>query len=477
MSEPIKYATFTKHLWIIGFGAIACGTIPLLFRHFNIKKEQITVIAKDADVSGCAKEYDLTFKQIEITEHNYKEILDLQEGDFVLNLSVDVGCIDLMMWATDRNALYLDTAVELWDGGFLEPDQTTSERSLYYTRTECLSVREYQSQIGKFPTVITSHGANPGIVSHFVKVALLNIAKDTGVVLNKKPSTKQEWANLSRDLGVKTIHIAERDTQIANIPRKMGEIQSTWSVDGFYCESIQPSELGWGTNEKHFPKDGHRHDFGDVGIYLENQSHSVRVRSWTPSLGSYQGYLITHNEAITISDYLTVKSDKGEVEYRPTVQFSYLPCDAAVLSMNELCGKNYNYENFTKRLLTYNEVIDGRDELGVLVAGHSKNAYWFGSQLTIQEAKKISPYNTATTLQVVSGVIGGIVYALENPNKGYLECEEMDHERIMEVITPFLGTIKGEYTDWTPLTDRGRYFEDNALDSTDPWQFYNVRYQ
>jgi len=232
MSEPIKYATFTKHLWIIGFGAIACGTIPLLFKHFNIKKEQITVIAKDPDVSGCAKEYDLNYKQIEITEHNYKEVVDLQEGDFVLNLSVDVGCIDLMMWATDRNALYLDTAVELWDGGFLEPDQTTSERSLYYTRQECLSVREYQSQIGKFPTVITSHGANPGIVSHFVKCALLNIAKDTGV-LNKKPTTKQEWAELSRALGVKAIHIAERDTQVSHTPRPMGQIQSTWSVDGF----------------------------------------------------------------------------------------------------------------------------------------------------------------------------------------------------------------------------------------------------
>jgi homospermidine synthase len=133
-------------------------------------------------------------------------------------------------------------------------------------------------------------------------------------------------------------------------------------------------------------------------------------------------------------------------------------------------------KNLQKKLLTYNDIIDGRDELGVLVAGHAKNAYWFGSQLTIHEAKKISPYNTATTLQVVSGVIGGLVYALENPVKGYLECEEVDHERVMEVITPFLGTVKGEYTEWTPIVDRGKYFEDNSYDKTDPWQFSNVRY-
>jgi len=292
----------------------------------------------------------------------------------------------------------------------------------------------------------------------------------------KNPSTKLEWAHLARDLGIKTIHIAEKDSQIGNTPRKSGEIHSTWAVEGLISESIQPSELSWGTNEKGFPEDGHKHDFGDIGIYLEKQSHSTRVRSWTPS-GSYQGFLITHNEAISIADFLTVKDDKGVVIYRPTCHFSYLPCDASVMSLHELCGKNYNHENFKRKLLTCNDLVDGMDELGILVAGHKKNAYWYGSQLTIQEAKKISPYNTATTLQVVSGVLGGMVYAIENPNLGFLEAEEVDHVRVMEVMTPFLGTLKGAYTDWNPLVDRGKYFdEDIVADTTDPWQFCNVRY-
>jgi len=147
---------------------------------------------------------------------------------------------------------------------FFEKSLSTSQRSVYFSRHESLAVREYQNQIGKFPTVITSHGANPGIVSHFVKMALLNIAKDTGYVLPKKPTTRQEWAALAHALEVKTIHIAERDTQVGNVPRKLGEIHSTWSVEGFISESVQPSELAWGTNEKQFPKDGHKHDFGDM---------------------------------------------------------------------------------------------------------------------------------------------------------------------------------------------------------------------
>jgi len=388
-TETTKIATISKHLWIIGFGAIASGTIPLLFKVFNVTKEQITVISKFPDATGCAKEFGLKFLEIELTRENYKELIDLQEGDFLLNLSVDVGCIDLMMWATDRNASYLDTATEPWDDvGYYEKSISTSQRSVYWLRHESLSVREYQNQIGKFPTVITSHGANPGIVSHFMKMALLNVAKDTGHVLNKKPSTRQEWAELARDLGIKTIHIAERDTQVSHTPRKMGEIHSTWAVEGLISESIQPSELTWGTNEKEFPEDGHKHDFGDIGIYLDNQSHNTRVRSWTPNTGPYQGYLITHNEAITMGDYLTIKNEKGEITYRPTCHFSYLPCDASVLGLQELCGKNYNHESFKRKLLTHNDIIDGMDELGVLVAGHKKNAYWFGSQLTIHEAKK-----------------------------------------------------------------------------------------
>ena len=31
------------------------------------------------------------------------------------------------------------------------------------------------------------------------------------------------------------------------------------------------------------------------------------------------------------------------------------------------------------------------DELGVLLAGHKKNAYWYGSQLSIEEARKLAP--------------------------------------------------------------------------------------
>ena len=64
--------------------------------------------------------------------------------------------------------------------------------------------------------IIHVTGANPGLVSHFVKRAMLNIARDTGVELAKKPTTKAEWGALAKQLNIETIHIAERDTQVCH---------------------------------------------------------------------------------------------------------------------------------------------------------------------------------------------------------------------------------------------------------------------
>ncbi len=57
-------------------------------------------------------------------------------------------------------------------------------------------------------------------------------------------------------LGVKVIHCAERDTQVADPRKRRFEFVNTWSVDGFIGEGSQPCELGWGSHEKHFPPDG-----------------------------------------------------------------------------------------------------------------------------------------------------------------------------------------------------------------------------
>ncbi len=470
MPQHRVHVDFPGRLLIVGFGSIGQGVLPLILRHVGIAADRITIMTAEDAGGAEAAEFGVRFIKQPITRDNYKRVLDpfVGRGDFLLNLSVDVSSIALIKLCAEKGALYLDTCIEPWPGGYTDPTVPPSKRSNYALREEALALRE---QFPRGPTAVLTHGANPGLVSHLVKQALLNLAADTGVDAGA-PATRQAWAALAQQLGVKVIHIAERDTQVSNVPKRLNEFVNTWSVDGFVGEGAQPAELGWGTHEKNWPRDGKRHEFGrQSAIYLLQPGAGTRVRTWTPRAGMFHGFLITHSEAISISDYLTVR-DGDKVTYRPTAHYAYHPCDAAVLSVHEFAGRNWKVQDHKRIMNT--EIVDGIDELGVLLAGHKKNAYWYGSQLSIHEARKLAPYNSATSLQVCVSVLAGLVWAIENPNAGVVEPDEMDYRRILEICTPYLGPVVGAYTDWHPLVERGRLFEED-LDLTDPWQFKNIR--
>ena len=261
----------------------------------------------------------------------------------------------------------------------------------------------------------------------------------------------------ARDLGIKAIHISERDCQVSEVPREPGIFANTWSIEGFISESLQPAELGWGTHEKHFPEDGGRHGFGsDCAIYLERPGALTLVRSWAPNEGPFHGFLITHDESVSLAEYLTLE-EGGEVVYRPTVHFAYHPADDAKLSIMESAGRNWAPPDEARMMME--DIVGGMDELGVLLMGAAPGAYWYGSQLSIEDTRRLVPHNNATSLQVAAGALGALVWALENPGRGLLEPEDLDHARVLEVAEPYLQPMVGAYTDWTPLQDRGGLFD------------------
>ncbi|HYD31168.1 MAG TPA: saccharopine dehydrogenase C-terminal domain-containing protein [Azospirillaceae bacterium] len=471
MSLNTKHVKFTGRLIIVGFGSIGQGVLPLILRHVEIKPEQITIVTAEDRGRSVAEGYGITFVREPLTPGNHVQVLDplVGSGDFLLNLSVDVSSLALVDFCHRKDAFYLDTCIEPWAGGYTDPNLTPSRRSNYALRDTALARKK--DYIGG-RTAVLGHGANPGLVSHFVKQAMLNIARDIGVTVAEPPRTREGWAGLAKALGIKVIHVAERDTQRASFPKRRGEFVNTWSIDGFVGEGCQPAELGWGSHEKALPADGRRHDFGgDAAIFLLRPGASTRVRTWTPNEGHFHGFLITHNEAISIADYYTVR-EGDRVAYRPTCHYAYHPCDDAVLSVHEVAGKNWHLQD-SKRLMM-DEITDGMDELGVLLMGHAKGAYWYGSQLTIQLARDLAPYNNATSLQVTVAVLAGMIWALENPSAGVIEADEMEFQRVLEICAPYLGDVVGAYSDWTPLKDRGLLFEED-LDRDDPWQFKNFR--
>jgi homospermidine synthase len=422
------------------------------------------------DKTGIAAEFGAEVIATALNEGNFETVLEplLGEGDFLLNLSVDVASLALIRFCRKRGAFYLDTCNEPWPGRYDNPEMTLSQRSNYALREEALA---YRLDKRSGPTAVLTQGANPGLVSALLKQALLNMAADTRVEV-EQPTAYEEWAALAQRLQVKVIHIAERDTQVSTRRKRRGEFVNTWSVEGFVDEGLQPAELGWGSHEKHFPPDGGRHGFGsDAAIFLNRPGIGTRVRSWTPLEGPYHGFLVTHAESMSIADHLTLR-ENGKVTYRPTVHYAYHPCDDAVLSLHEVAGKNWQLQH--EQRIMREEIETGVDELGVLLMGNPKGVYWFGSRLSIEQARELVPRNNATSLQVVAGILGGMVWALRNPDAGLVEPDDLDHEVVLEVAAPYLGDVIGEWGDWTPLQGRSPLFAE-LKDESDPWQFLNFR--
>ncbi|WP_062113225.1 homospermidine synthase [Aureimonas sp. AU40] len=474
-NHPI-HAEITGPIVMIGFGSIGRGTLPLIERHFSYDKSRFTVIDPRDTHRHLLDERNVRYVKESVTKSNYRDLLTplLTEGGgqgFCVNLSVDTGSVDLMRLCRELGVLYIDTVIEPWLGFYFDDKLSNADRTNYALR-ETLRKEKRKNPGGT--TAVSTCGANPGMVSWFVKQALVDIARDTNLdFVEPGPNDREGWAKLMKKVGVKGIHIAERDTQVSAKPKPRNVFWNTWSVEGFLSEGMQPAELGWGTHEKWRPKNAKDHEKGcKAAIYLDQPGANTRVRSWCPTPGAQYGFLVTHNEAISIADYFTHRNKEDEVTYRPTCHYAYHPANDAVLSLHELFGAAGKIQP-EHHVLDENELVEGIDELGVLLYGHEKNAYWYGSQLSLEETRRIAPYQNATGMQVTSAVLAGMVWALENPEAGIVEADEIDYRRCLEVQRPYLGPVKGYYTDWTPLTDRPGLFPED-LDEKDPWQFRNI---
>jgi homospermidine synthase len=466
------YASWKGPIVMIGFGSIGHGTLPLILRHIACDPKQITVVDPSLEWKHLADKQGVNFQQMALTCKNHKQVmaplLKGTEQALIVNLTVDVDSMDMMRLARKAKALYIDTVIEPWPGFYYNGKVDNASRTNYALREKLLA---HKTKLGKGTTAVSCCGANPGMVSWFVKRALLNMAADFKVETTT-PTSRKDWAKLMKKLGVKGVHIAERDTQLAKLPKPVGTFVNTWSVEGFISEGKQPAELGWGTHEKKLPPEARTHKVGSkAAIFLERAGANTRVRSWVPEIGPQFGFLVTHNEAISISDYYTLRDGK-KVTYRPTCHYAYHPSNDALLSIHEMFG-NGGHKQQKQHILEPDEIASGQDKLGVLLYGHKKNAYWFGSQLSIEEARSLAPYQSATGLQVTSAVLTGIVWAIENPKAGIVETDEMDFERCLEIQLPYLGPVGGVYTDWNPLKSIDDLFA-QPLDTKDPWQFTNI---
>jgi len=482
--------SFDGRILVVGLGAVSRCALPLLFKHLGVPANRYTVIdsAESETVAAAARrirEAGATFKREEITPENVPRVLasHVKPGDMVVDVSAYVGSADMVRYCHDAGILYVNTSVESWPAPADAPKKPATEKSLYAVH---MAIRQMVGQWGtdRGPTAVLDHGANPGLVSHFTKVALQDIAKRwlngrrNGEPWGRRELVKESlddraWNRLAMHLGVRVIHISERDTQVVDVPKKPRELTNTWSVQGFYDETCHaPVEMGWGTHERQLPAGAFRHRRGPRNqICLDVPGIATRVRTWVPS-GEIVGFVIPHSEAFTISDHLTVR-EGGRTLYRPTVLFAYRPCDSALAGIREL-GRRDGELEFRPRVIT-DEIVAGRDELGVLLMGHDYHGWWTGSVLDIEEARRLAPHQNATTLQVACSLMAACRWIMRNREQGLCFPDNLPHEEILADAKPYLGKFMSRRVNWLPLESRGEArVAGGALrtaNDKDAWQF------
>jgi homospermidine synthase len=100
-------------------------------------------------------------------------------------------------------------------------------------------------------------------------------------------------------------------------------------------------------------------------------------------------------------------------------------------------------------LNAYNHDIEGYDNVGAFfILDNNKDnlfTWWSGTIISNHYAKNIlkDKMNSATMIQVMCGVLGGLFWALlpENQNKGLCFGEDVDYKTVFSITKKFLGKI------------------------------------
>jgi len=480
---------FNNKVLIIGYGSVSRCTLPVLLKNIKIPYKNITVI-DFIDYRKALKPWTdkgIRYFQEKITPFNMTTILSkyVSAGGLIIDLAWNIDCIEILTWCHDNKVLYVNTSVEVWDPYADIHNKSPYEKSLYYRQMLIRDVISKWNGADSTSAVI-DHGANPGLISHFTKQGILDIAEK---LLREKGAPKKEtnaverlvreknFSHLAMKLGIKVIHCSERDTQITDRPKEVDEFVGTWSIEGFREEGISPAELGWGTHEKKLPALANIPPHGPGNqIFLSQMGINTWVRSWIPDQ-EIIGMVIRHGEAFSISDKLTVWKN-GKAVYRPTVHYAYMPCHESLSSLYELRCRNYELQ--PKCRIMNDEITTGADTLGALLMGHRYSSWWTGSILSIGESRRLVGHQNATTMQVAIGVVSAVMWMIENPRKGICAPDDLPHDHVLAIAKPYLGKFVSKPYSWTPLLNYRVFFKENTAaypDKKNLWCFHNFLFK
>ena len=388
MTPPSQiHAKISGPIVMIGFGSIGKGTLPLIERHFAYDKQRFVIIDPHED-GELAKQHGVRFIKQGVTRDNYRELLvpllDRRRRPGLLRQPVGGHLLgrhhdDV---PRDRCALYRHRDRAVARLLFRQEHRPREALQLRAARDACwrpgARARAAPPRCrpaapipawcrGSSSRRCSTSPATPTPRSTSRRAAKAGASWRTSSA--SRASTSPSATPSARRSRSRWTCSSTPGRWKASSPRACSRPNSAGA----------PTRAGCRTTAAPIPRAAARRSICCSPAPTRGCARGARRP------GAQYGFLVTHNESISIADYFTVR-DGSKVVYRPTCHYAYHPANDAVLSLHEIFGATGKMQE-KWHILDENEIVDGIDELGVLVYGHARNAYWYGSQLSIEETR------------------------------------------------------------------------------------------
>lgn len=448
-----------------GFGAVGKSFYEKIAKEIKFNENDYFVITMDkfefdayVNLGGLVSNFIVA----EVTRNNFVQVFKplLREGDLLIDFADTVGTRDICAWCAENNIMYLNTGEADWPDNwysiFTENELKNSLRDRYAADPEK----------NRYPIVL-QHGNNPGLVSHFVKAAIeyvvnTQFSKDKHL---KGLIKEGKFNEAAKTLGVKMIHVNDIDLQEVKDTYSDDILFSTWCTDSFWFEMLSEATVNVGTHENiDFEEDCNFVNTEKGFLEFKKLAADKKCRTYYPG-GEFEGFLVPHEETITIAKGLEVK-ENGKVTYRPTVMFLYSPCVYATNYFKNAKVNNYpnpdpnkpqdvENDNGTSVIRGYvyprnfeivyqEKIASGTEYVGILLLGDNFKPVWVGNRVEttyLNKDKKTSYWQTPTITPVAMSALAAVCWMLKNKEKGgiYFPDDIADYKTIIKTAEKYIS--------------------------------------
>ena len=448
-----------------GFGAVGKSFYEKVSKEIQFDENKYFVITMDQNefapyinLGGLVA----NFITCEVTRENFSTIFEkyLSSGDLLIDFADTVGTKDILNWCAEKNIMYINTGEADW------PENWYSIFNENVIKNE-IKEKHKNSRTTNLHPIVLQHGNNPGLVSHFVKAGIEYIVntqfkKDKNL---KRLIKNNKFNEAALKLGIKTIHVNDIDLQKVSDEYKNDTLYSTWCIDSFFFEMLSEATFDIGTHEENDFSNECKFIDLEKGFFEFKELATDKIcRTYYPN-GEFNGFLVPHEETITIAKSLEVK-ENDRIIYRPTVMFIYSPCDFAKRYMMESKVNEFPNPDLNKPLDCDNEngktivrghiypekaeiiykekIASGTEYVGVLIIGDNFKPVWVGNRIEtsfLYKNPKDSYWQTPTITPVAMSTLSAVCWMIKNKDKGgiYFPDDISDYKYILKKAEKYIS--------------------------------------